>query len=77
MAAGKSVNEMLSDAKETLASSNKLAKSATGGGPSSFAPKHEYSNASYSMARKPEDGLGTELKEKAKMVANARKALDQ
>jgi hypothetical protein len=77
MADGKSVNEMLSDAKNVLKGADALSKSASSGGPSSFAPKHEYSDAPYSMVKaKPAGpGLDKELQVKKEMVDTAKKAL--
>jgi hypothetical protein len=52
MAAGKSVADILASAKDTLKHAEDFTKSA-GGVPSTVAPKHEYSDASYSMVKKP------------------------
>lgn len=60
MAAGKSVESMLADAKNTLSHADNFTKAATGGSQSSFAPKHEYSNASYTLVKKPSSGMSAE-----------------
>jgi hypothetical protein len=57
MAAGKSIADILSDAKATLDSANKfsgsVAKDADKAAPAPAAPKHEYSHAPYALVRKP------------------------
>jgi hypothetical protein len=72
----KSVSEILSSAKDTLKSAEAFSKSATGGD-STPTPKHEYSNAPYSLVRSKSTNpsIGDELKTKKEMVDKARTAL--
>lgn len=84
MAAGQSVESILAGAKDTLnkasAMSDSAAKEADKIAPKpapnmhSEPPKHEYSNAPYSMAHQAGD-LGKELKATIGMRAKAQKAL--
>jgi hypothetical protein len=77
MAAGKSVEDILAGAKETLGKAESFDKSVKGPAPeASAAPasaKHEYSNAPYAMAKSPT--LKDELKAKGQMMDKAKKAL--
>ena len=77
------INTILAGAKKTLGEAEKKFPSAPK--PATSQTPNEYSHAPYSLvpaAKKaiaeagPGPGVGTELKEKAKMVANARKALE-
>lgn len=85
MSAGKSISDILAGAKDTLSHAENLTsgvskeadKSAPK--PAAPAPKHEYSNAPYSLASKAKspasDTLGKELGEKKRMVDTAKKSL--
>ena len=79
MSAGKSVEDILSGAKETLGKAESFDKSVRES-PNVPAPpispiKHEYSNAPYAMAKSKAPGLGEELKAKREMVDKAKKVL--
>ena len=78
MAAGKSVEDILAGAKETLGKAESFDKSVKGPTPEApaapVAPaKHEYSNAPYAMAKSPT--IKDELKAKSQMLDKAKKAL--
>jgi hypothetical protein len=85
MAAGKSITDILAGAKDTLSHAENLTsgvskeadKSAPK--PAAPAPKHEYSNAPYSLVSKPKSSdsstLGKELSEKKRMIDTAKKGL--
>ena len=71
MAAGKSVSDILAGAKAELSRADALDKSVKSEIPAAPAPRHEYSNAPYSLVKKPtpvKNELGTALKEKAENV---------
>lgn len=79
MAAGKSIEDILSGAKAELSKANAFSTSVKGEIPSPPASttKHEYSSAPYSLVKPKSPSLGDELKEKGRMVSNAKKALEQ
>jgi hypothetical protein len=52
VATGKSINDMLVGAKSALKKADDFTKSVTGGAPSAFVPKHEYSQVPYSLVEK-------------------------
>ena len=81
MSAGRSVADILADAKNTLNGANALsdstAKEVSKVAPkptASAPPKHEYSSAPYSIAKEAGD-VGKELKTTMAMKDKARKAL--
>lgn len=83
MAAGKSIADILAGAKETLAHADDLSKGTSAEvakvGPKpaplpSVAPKHEFSNASYSLAKEANDA-GKGVKARMDMETKARQAL--
>ena len=82
MAAGRSVEDILAGAKATLNKANALsdtaAKERESAAPkptvSTAPPKHEYSNAPYSVAKEAHD-TGKGIKSAMEMRAKAQKAL--
>lgn len=83
MAAGRTVEDILSGAKETLSKANALSDSVNAEADKSVPrpaphllapPKHEFSHAPYSLAREASD-TGKGLKSRMEMEAKARKAL--
>jgi hypothetical protein len=86
MAAGKSVEDILSGAKDTLSKADALSTSVKGEIPSPPAPvtKHEYSAAPYSLVNRAKKatgneagpGMSKELSAKKSMLDKAKKALE-
>lgn len=86
MATPNTVEGVLAGAKDTLAKANRFTQSVTGNATNAFAPKHEFADAPYKLARapKPKTGIEAEAKSagegiKARMESEAaqRKALEQ
>jgi hypothetical protein len=86
MATPNTVEGILAGAKDTLAKANKFTQSVTGNATDAFAPKHEFTNAPYHLARgpKPKTGIEAEaesagkgIKTRMESEAAQRKALEQ
>ena len=76
MAAGKSINDMLAGAKQTLAHANAFAGEASKAADAvAPAPKHEFSHAPYTLVKKPTPTMADEIGARKTMVDKAEKAL--